>query len=293
MIARRTLLLSGLAAATLPTGPVRAAGALPVVATFSILADIVRQVGGGRVAVTSLVGPNADAHTFEPKPADVAAVAAARLLVVNGLGFEGWLGRLARSAGGKTRTVVASDGIKPIREDGKIDPHAFGNPLNVARYVANIRDALLAVDPDGKSDYEAATTAYMGKLDALDAEVRREIDRIPKERRRLITTHDAFGYYAERYGLEILAPEGVSTEGAVSARDVARIVTQVRKEKIPAVFLENVSDPRLMEGISRETGAKVGGELYSDALSPPDGPAATYLDLVRHNTRTITAALAP
>lgn len=275
---------------------------LPVVATFSILGDIVGNVGGDRVAVKTLVGPNGDAHVYSPSPADAKTLADARVIVTNGLGFEGWLARLIKSSNTRAPNVVASKGIKPRKlagghshdhghghADG--DPHAWQSVANVKVYVANIRDGLIAADPAGKGAYEANAAAYLAKLDALDREVRDTVSRIPPERRKIITTHDAFGYFKDAYGVDFIAPQGVSTDSEASARDVARIITQIKKQKIPAVFMENISDPRLLTRIAGETGAKVGGTLYSDSLTDEKGPAPTYIDLIRHNIRTLSAAL--
>ncbi|GJD47309.1 putative periplasmic iron-binding protein [Methylobacterium crusticola] len=281
-------------------GPARAEPAR-VVATFSILGDLVRQVGGERVAVTTLVGPNGDAHGFVPAPADAKTLAAARLVVVNGLGFEGWIDRLIKASGTRAVLVVASAGITPLEEapdqahghgDHAIDPHAWQNVANVKRYAATIRDGLIGIDPEGRPAYEANAAAYLAELDRLDAEVRAAIAGIPEARRRVITTHDAFGYFARAYGLRFLAPQGVSSDSEATARDVAGIVRQIRRDKIPAVFLENVADPRLMRQIARESGAKAGGRVFSDALSEPSGPAPTYIEMMRHNIREFTAALA-
>ncbi|TGE00675.1 metal ABC transporter solute-binding protein, Zn/Mn family [Methylobacterium nonmethylotrophicum] len=278
------------------SGPARAEP-IRVVATFSILGDLVRQVGGPRLAVTTLVGPNGDAHSFVPAPADAQAVAAARLVVVNGLGFEGWIDRLIKASGTRAALVVAAKGIVPIEADDghghdhAIDPHAWQNVANAKRYVAAIRDGLTGVDPEGRAAYEANATAYLAQLDALDAEVRAALAGIPEARRRIVTTHDAFGYFARAYGLRFLAPQGVSSQSEATARDVAAIVRQVRRDRIPAVFLENVSDPRLMQQIARESGAKAGGRVFSDALSEPGGPAPTYVEMMRHNVREFAAAL--
>lgn len=279
---------------------------LPVVATFSILGDIVSNVGGDRVAIKTLVGPNGDAHVYSPSPADAKTLADAKVIVTNGLGFEGWLARLVKSSNSKAPNIVASNGIKPRKLAGKHshghghshghshadgDPHAWQSVANVKVYVANIRDGLIAADPAGKATYEANAAAYLAKLDALDREVRETIARIPPERRKIITTHDAFGYFKDAYGVDFIAPQGVSTDSEASARDVARIITQVKKQKIPAIFMENISDTRLLTRIASETGAKLGGTLYSDALTDEKGPAPTYIDLIRHNIRTLSAAL--
>lgn len=299
MFNRRGLLLAG-GAIALTAGLARAQSArLFVVATFTILADLVRQVGGDRVEVVSLVGPNGDVHAYAPSPADSRKLAAARLIVENGLNLEGWISRLAKASASKARIVVASAGVSPREEHGDhdhahggTDPHAWQNVANAKIYVANIRDGLIAANPSGKADYAARARAYLEKLDALDAYVRAAVAKIPADRRRIVTTHDAFGYFGQAYGIELAAPAGVSTEAAVSARDVGKIIAQIKKDKFPAVFLENVSDPRLIDQIARETGAKIGGTLYSDSLSGPDGAAGTYIDMVRHNISELTKALA-
>jgi zinc/manganese transport system substrate-binding protein len=303
-------------------GGAHAGEKVKAVASFSILGDMVKQVGGDRVEVATLVGPDSDAHVFQPTPADARRVAAADLFFVNGLGFEGWMERLEKASGFKGEVVVASKGVKTrtmIEEDGHHhgeakhadhakassgdddddeedeeeapDPHAWQDLANGSIYVANIRDGLIAADPEGKAVYESNAAAYLDAMAKEDAAVREAVARLAPERRRIITSHEAFGYFAAAYGLDIIAPEGVSTESEASAKDVAKIIRQIRAEKIPAVFIENVSDRRLLDQIARETGAKVGGTLYSDALSGPDGPAPTYLDMFRHNIGALTAAL--
>jgi zinc/manganese transport system substrate-binding protein len=268
---------------------------LPVVATFSILADFARNVGGERVEVTALVGPNGDTHVYQPKPADAKELGAARLILVNGLDLEGWIDRLIKASGATAPVIVTTKGIDPqtMREEGRIsaDPHAWQSIANAEIYVANIRDALIAADPGGASVYRANADNYLCKLDALDNEVTAEIAKIPSGRREIITTHDAFGYFGSAYGFRFIAPEGVSTETEASARDVAKITRQIKAQKIPAVFLENVTDPRLVRSIAAESGAKIGGTLYSDALSSPDGPAGTYIEMMRNNIRELAAAL--
>jgi zinc/manganese transport system substrate-binding protein len=283
--------------------PAAAQEKLPVVATFSILGDFVKNVGGDRVSVTTLVGPNGDTHVYQPSPADAKRLANAKVIVVNGFKLEGWMDRLVQASGTKASVVVATNGIKPREmandDDAKggthehegVDPHAWQSIANARIYVANIRDALIAADPGGKETYEKNTADYFAKLTAVEAEVKEGIAKIPAERRRIITTHDAFGYFGAAYGFEFIAPQGVSTETEASARDVAKIIRQIKAQKIPAVFLENVSDPRLVQRIADETGAKVGGTLYSDALSDESGPASTYIDMMRHNIRQLSAAL--
>jgi zinc/manganese transport system substrate-binding protein len=302
----RRIILPALCAAiasVLP-GAARAQEKLPVVATFSILGDFVKNVGGDRVSVTLLVGPEGDAHVYQPSPADAKKLAGAKVIFVNGFKFEGWIDRLIKASGSKASLVVATKGIKPREmaeedhdaEKGKapehgVDPHAWQSIANARIYVANIRDALVAADPAGQETYQKNAADYSAKLAAVETEVKEGIAKIPAERRKIITSHDAFGYFGATYGFEFIAPQGVSTETEVSARDVAKIIRQIKAQKIPAVFLENVSDPRLMQRIADETGAKIGGKVYSDALSAEGGPAATYIDMMRHNIRQFSAAL--
>jgi zinc/manganese transport system substrate-binding protein len=302
MTTRRIVLMAAGVAAAFIAAPAAAqdspSARITAVATFSILGDLVRNVGGDRVAVTTLVGPNGDAHVYSPTPGDAKELAAARIVFVNGLGLEGWMTRLVTASGTKAPMIVVSTGVTPRRmpdEDkpGRLvtDPHAWQSVADAKTYVANIRDGLAAADPAGKAVYDTNAQAYLGKLDALEQEITTAIAAIPAARRKIITTHDAFGYFGAAYGMSFIAPEGLSTEAEPSAKDVARIIRQVRKQKIPAVFLENVADPRLMAQIARETGAALGGKLYSDALSEPGGPAGTYLDMMRHNIREFAKAL--
>ena len=272
--------------------PARAGDRLNVVASFSILGDFVRNVGGERVNVTTLVGPNSDVHVYSPAPADAKKIADAKLVIINGLGLEGWLPRLVQSAGSKAAIVAATDGIAPLKIGSDADPHAWQSVVNARIYVANIRDALGAAAPADAEFFRANAELYLAKLDVLDREVREAIAQIQQARRKVISTHDAFGYFAAAYGIEFIAPLGVSTESEASARDIAGIITQIRTLKIPAVFLENISDPRLIRRISAETGAKVGGTLYSDSLTGEKGDAPTYIDMVRHNIKALTSALA-
>jgi zinc/manganese transport system substrate-binding protein len=274
------------------TAPAGAQDRLHVVASFSILGDFVRHVGGDRVDVSTLVGPDGDVHVYTPAPADASKVAAAKLLVINGLGLEGWLPRLAQSAGGHAAIVTATSGITPIIIGSAPDPHAWQSVPNAKIYVANIRDALATADPADAAVFTARADAYLMRLDKLDLEVRAAVARIPPNRRQVISTHDAFGYFAKAYGIDFIAPSGVSTESEASARDIAAIISQIKRASIPAVFLENISDPRLIEQIAAETGAKVGGTLYSDSLTGEKGCSPTYIDMVRHNIKTLTSALA-
>lgn len=328
MPTRRSLLAaSALAFALTLTGPVLAQEPMKVVATFSILGDMVSRVGGDRVAVVTLVGPDGDAHVYQPSPSDAQAVANADLIVANGLGFEGWMDRLVEASATKAAVVTATAGITPrsmeeedhdheegehAHEEGEheeeehaheegghhhghdhggIDPHAWQSVPNAEIYVANIAKGLGAADPAGAQTYDANAHAYLAELAKLDADIRAGIAALPKSHRTIVTSHDAFGYFADAYGLAFIAPQGMSTEAEASAQDVARLITQIRDHGIAAVFVENISDPRLLEQIAAETNAKIGGTLYSDALSGPDGPAATYLDMMRHNLAQLTAAL--
>ena len=287
----------GLAAAILValSSAAGAADKVKAVASFSILGDMVKHVGGDRVEVVTLVGPDGDAHVFNPTPADAKTLAAANLFFVNGLGFEGWIERLEKSSGFRGEVVVASKGVTPLtmrEEEGhRYDPHAWQDLANGQVYVANVRDALIAADPDGKSTFKANAAEYLDAIDAEEATVKAALGALPEARRKIITSHDAFTYFGKAYGLEIVAPQGVSTESEASAQDVAKIVRQIKQENIPAVFIETITDHRLLDQIARETGAKIGGALYSDALSGTSGPAPTYLDMFRHNVGAITAAL--
>ena len=283
------LIALALAAAT---SPASAQDRLDVVASFSILGDLARNVGGERVNVTMLVGPNGDVHVYSPTPADAKRIADAKLVIVNGLGLEGWLPRLVQSSGNRAVIATATEGIAPLKRGSNADPHAWQSVVNAKTYVANIRAALGAAAPADAEFFRANAERYLAKLDALEREVREAIAQIPLERRKVISTHSAFGYFAAAYGIEFIAPLGVSTESEASARDIAAIITQIKTAKIPAVFLENISDPRLIQRISAETGARVGGTLYSDSLTGEKGDAPTYIEMVRHNIKALTRALA-
>jgi len=294
---RRSFLIAAVALVAMlsPWTGAQAAEPMKVSASFSILGDMVKQVGGDRVEVFTFVGPNGDAHVYEPTPADAKELSESKPLFINGLGLEGWMTRLEKSSGFKGTVVTASKGVsaRDMVEDEKTvtDPHAWQSLANGKIYVANIRDALMAADPEGKATYEANAEKLLEQIVAMETKVKEAIAKLPPERRKIITTHDAFGYFGAAYGMEFIAPEGVSTESEASAKDVAKIIRQIKAEKVPAVFLENVTDSRLLDQISKETGAKIGGTLFSDALSPPDGPAGTYLDMFRNNIETMSEAL--
>ena len=331
MIERRSLLMSlaalGASAILLPT-PVWAETTLNVVASFSILGDMVKQVGGDRVAVTTLVGPDGDAHVFQPTPKDARAVAGTDLLIVNGLAFEGWMDRLVEASGYTGKVVVATTGVTPrvmagghhdhaeghehehehVHEHehehvvhaeghhhhhhhGGVDPHAWQSLTNAKIYVGNIANGLIEADPAGAAVYRANAERYVGEIEAAEIEIEQVIAALPPERRNVVTTHAAFGYFADAYGIAFHTPVGTSTEAEPSAGDVAALIRQIKQDDIRAVFLENISDPRLLDQIARETGVRIGGVLYSDALSASDPEAFTYLGMMRHNVRALAASL--
>lgn len=292
----RKLLLACMASSALMSGTAQAAHKVPVTASFSILGDLVRVVGGERVSVTTLVGPDEDAHVFEPKPADARAIVQSRLLVTNGLGFEPWAQKLASSAGYKGEIVVASQGVKPRAMAGEkgheeTDPHAWQNPDNVVLYVRNISAALSKADPAGSALYHANTDAYVKELQTLDAWAKEQFASIPAAKRKVITSHDAFGYFAAHYQIKFLAPQGVSTDAEPSAKQVAQLIKQILREKIKAVFVENMSNPKLLAQLSKDAGVTVGPALYVDALSAAGGPADSYLRLMRHNVSQLLAGM--
>lgn len=295
-------------ALALPVAAWAAEPRLKVVASFSILADLAKQVGGDAVDVVALVGPDADAHVFEPTPQDAMKLQQASVLVTNGLGFEGWMARLKSASGFKGLEIVASRGIKPrtfephtsagTQERGghhhhhAEDPHAWQDVRHVVAYARNIANGFAKADPVNAAHYRAREATFVSRLDELDAYIRKTLGQLPSDRRTAVTNHDAFGYYAKAYGLRLVPARGLSTESEPSARDIARLIDQIRKERIQALFIENIADPRLMEQITRETGAVIGDKLYSDALSPSGGPAASYIDLMESNTAAFFKALA-
>lgn len=279
------------------------AAEVKAVASFSILGDIVARVGGDRVELTTIVGANADTHVYEPKPADAQALSHAQVFFVNGLGFEGWLDRLVEATGFAGPVVVASEGVKTHamaeeehghegHDHGETDPHVWQSLKNGLLYVKNVAAGLCTVDPDGCAIYEANAAEYSAEISALDAKVIADIDTVPEAQRKVITTHDAFGYFGEEYGVEFLAPEGISTDSEASAADVGKLIEQIRADGVKALFIENMSDGRLVQQIASETGVTVGGELYADALSEPGQGAASYLDMFKHNVELLVPAMA-
>jgi zinc/manganese transport system substrate-binding protein len=319
-LSRRLVLVALATTAIAAASPSRAADKLKVVTTFTILGDMVKNVGGEHVAVTTLVGPDSDAHVYQPTPADARALAQADVIVVNGLGFEGWIDRLIKASGYKGPVVVASEGVSPLQAEdghghgpahghahrhgskgapvkgkdhhhGELDPHAWHDLANGRLYVANIARALAAADPAHADDYRRRAEAYDHELAMLDRNIRSRLDAVPADRRRVITSHDSFRYLGRAYGIDFHAPVGLSTDSEPSAGEVAALIRQMKKERIRVLFVENITDPRLIQQLARETDAVIGGTLYSDSLSGPDGPAPTYIDMFRHNASILTAAL--
>lgn len=287
---RRQSMLSLLALSALPV-LAQQERPLRVVASFSILADLLRNVGGDAIEVSALVGPDADAHVFEPRPNDAKRLADADLVVVNGLGFEGWMDRLVRSSGYRGSITIASAGITPRRFGKAPDPHAWQDLVHTRRYVLNIRDALVQIRPADAAYFEQRAAQYMDRLTALDTELRKVFAALPKEQRRVMTSHDAFGYFGAAYGIDFLSPQGMSTDSEATASTVARLIDQIRRLGVRAVFVENITDHRLVERMALEGGATLGARLYSDALSKPGTEADTYLKLFTHNAKAIASAL--
>lgn len=291
---RSALQRGGLALAGLhPVATLAQAGTPRIVASFSILADMARELAPPGVEVTALVGPNADAHVYEPSPADGKRLAQADLVLVNGLGFEGWIERMVKVSGYRGPVVVATDGIQP-RAGGHhdVDPHAWQDLALARRYASTFSVAFIRRWPQQRAALEQRHADYRARIDALDDQVRQRLGAVPRSQRRVITSHDAFGYFGAAYGVDFLAPQGWNTHSEPSAAAVARLIRQIRQEQVRAVFIENISDPRLIERIAREADVRIGGTLYSDALSKADGPASTYLRLIEHNARSLAAALA-
>ena len=299
-------------------GVSHAAEPLKAVASFSILGDIVREVGGNDVSLTTLVGPDGDAHEYEPTPGDAKKLSATRVLFVSGLDFETWLPRLQKASGFGGQTVVASQGVTPRKfaghgddkhddhdhghahdhkgdhhSHGDLDPHAWQSLANGVIYARNVAEGLAAADPAHADAYRQRAQAYIARLKTLDATAKSTFSAIPAERRKVVTSHDAFGYFGDAYGVTFISAMGVSTDAEPSAGEVASIIEQVKRERVPAVFVENITSPKLVQQIARETGAKVGGTLYSDALSKPGQSGATYLEMFEWNVRQLAAALQP
>lgn len=267
---------------------------LKVVASFSILGDLVEQVGQDRVAVETIVGPNGDAHVYEPTPSDMKKLIQADMVFMNGLGFEGWIQRLIEASGFKGPLVVATKNIHPrLVFEGRLveDPHAWHSISNAIVYVHNIRDALIKHDPENSQFYRNNARAYIQRLNELDAEMRERLSEMPPWKRKIITAHDAFGYLGHSYGIEFLAPIGTNTESEPCAKDMVKLIEEIKKHGVKTIFLENIANPKLIQQLAHETGARVGDVLYSDALSEQEGPAATYESMVQYNFNLFVRAM--
>lgn len=312
---KRLASTAGFATFAFLTLPQANADALKVVSTFSIISDFAKNVGGERIALTTLVGPDGDAHAYEPRPSDATAIRNADVVLANGAGFEGFLERLVNASGGTASVAELTKGARLLRNSeeehdshegrdhddhnhghkhdhhGDFDPHAWQSVHNAQIYVNNIAEAFCAADQSGCASYRANAKSYGDKLKALDHDLKTAVQQVPSDRRTLITSHDAFAYLGQEYGFQLLAPQGASTDSEASAADIAVLIRQIKQQKASAIFLENVSNPRLIQQIARETGMKVGGKLYSDALSSEGGPASTYVDMMRHNIGTILDAV--
>ncbi|MBV9127849.1 MAG: zinc ABC transporter substrate-binding protein [Verrucomicrobia bacterium] len=270
---------------------------LKVVSLSTVLSDLARNVGGDKVQVIELVKAGVDPHEFQPSPGDVQQVAGADVVLVSGKGLEGYLSRLEQSSGGGSgKFVDVGSGVGPslrLKEDKKTveDPHWWHSIANVKKAVGVVRDAFGKADPADGAAFAAAATAYSARLDALDKEIKLKVAELPREKRKLVTSHDAFQYFARDYGFRIYPIEGVSTEAQPSSKDVAELIETIKKQGVKAVFFENIENPKVVAAITQETGAKVGGELYADGLGAPDSDAATYEAMMRHNVTTIVNAL--
>jgi zinc/manganese transport system substrate-binding protein len=265
------------------------------VVSFSVLADMVQQVGGKHVVVNSLVGANGDPHSFEPSPKDSRQLATADVVFVSGLGLEGWMDRLISASGYRGKVVSASQGVhsRQMEDDGKTitDPHAWNSMANGVIYAQNIMNALIAVDPQDADDFRKQGAAYIEKLQKLDSWAKTEFAGIPDEKRHVLTSHDAFGYFGQEYNVKFMAPVGFSTESEASASGVADLIKQIKSQKIKYYFFENQTDPRLVKQIAAATGAQSGGELYPEALSDASGPASTYEQAFKHNVESIVSSM--
>ena len=291
-LSRRSFAAALALLAVAPTAASWAGDKLSVVVTFTVLGDLVSNVGQDHISLTTLVGPNADAHVYEPTPADARKLAQADLVLVNGLGFEGWIDRLVRASGYKGPVVVASEGIAALETgENQVDPHAWQDLDNGRLAVANIARALAAADPAHAEDYRRHAEVYDRELAALDREIHRWFDAVPADQRKVITSHDAFQYFGRAYGIDFLAPVGLSTEDEPSAGEVAALVPQMRREGIRALLVDNITDRRLMQQLGREADAAIGGTLHSDSLSGAGGPAPTYIAMFRHNASEIVRVL--
>ncbi len=295
---RLRVLLAGVALGVLPlaaAGTAASAKTVQAVASFTVLADMVKQVGGDHVDVTSLVPPNGDPHEYEPTPDDARKLKGADVVFTSGLGLEGWFARLAKASGYAGAPVIASNGIQSRKmvDDGKTitDPHAWNSIPNAEVYVDNIEKALAKSDPEDAASFKQNAEAYEAKLKDLDKYARAEVAGVPQADRKVLTTHDALSYFGAAYGVKFISPLGFSTENEPSAAQVANVIKQIKAEHVHTYFFENSNDPRLVKQIADATGAQPGGELFVEALSPPDGPAPTYADMFKYNVDKLVAGM--
>ena len=268
-----------------------ASAKIKVVSTFSILGDMVQNIGGNNIELTTLVGANGDGHVYEPTPADAKSVAAADVVFVNGLGFEGWIDRLVKASGYKGKVIIATEGIKELKFEGELDPHAWQDLSNGRIYIKNIKNALTDVDPKNSNLYKKNFIAYDKILESMDKSTKDKFADIPKKNRKVITSHDAFLYFGRAYGIDFRSPVGVTTESEPSAGELAELITEMRKDNIKALFAENITDPRLIKQLAKEVNAQIGGTLYSDALSDNSEPANTYINMFKYNVNELATIL--
>ena len=268
-----------------------ASAKIKVVSTFSILGDMVQNIGGNNIELTTLVGANGDGHVYEPTPADAKSVAAADVVFVNGLGFEGWIDRLVKASGYKGKVIIATEGIKELKFEGELDPHAWQDLSNGRIYIKNIKNALINVDPKNSNLYKKNFIAYDKILESMDKSTKDKFADIPKKNRKVITSHDAFLYFGRAYGIDFRSPVGVTTESEPSAGELAELITEMRKDNIKALFAENITDPRLIKQLAKEVNAQIGGTLYSDALSDNSEPANTYINMFKYNVNELATIL--
>jgi ABC-type Zn uptake system ZnuABC Zn-binding protein ZnuA len=296
------LVLLGIIAACAPTSaPSASKPTLNVLATETFLADIAQNVAGSRVQINTLIPIGVDPHSFEPTPADIKKVADSNVLIINGAGVEAFLERLLQNAGGKRLVIEASKGLtsrkpsagEPVDADNPVDPHFWLDPNNVVQYVENIRDGLTQVDPDGAANYSANASAYSAKLKELDQWIAAQVQQVPPARRLLVTNHEEFGYFADRYGFKIIGAiiPSFSTDASPSAQQLAQLIDHVKSNKAPAIFLEISANPQMAKQVAQETGVKLVTGLYTHSISDASGPAPTYIDMMKYNTKTIVDAL--
>lgn len=263
---------------------------ISVVTSFSILEDLVNELGGEHVSVVNLVDRDSDAHMYQPKPSDAVAISKADLVVFNGLEFEGWIARLLKNSNYKNKQIIATKGVKPLTLDGEIDPHAWQSFTNIHMYIKNITSALIDLKPEHADDFTELQKKYVSALNSLESQLMDEFKKIPNDNRIVVTSHDAFGYLGRELDIEFLAPVGVNMEVDASAEDVAKVIDQIREQNVKAIFVENITNPRLLERISAETDVAIGGSLYSDALGEVGGPAGTYFNMMKHNIESLVTA---